>query len=126
MTGCFFLKENAAASALRNHTGSHSVGCIKEAKKHEHLNCNLISTFSSYFQEAADLKSLDKELCNKLKAIIQNVADLKNELQRLQKCSRYSTTCEAAFPGSKEAYKNLEKLRSLIVLFKHWIVKPLE
>ncbi len=96
----------------------HSVGCIKEAKKHEHLNCNLISTFSSYLQEAADLKNLNKELRNKLKAIIQNIEDLKTI-----KCSGHLTTCEAAFRGSKEAYRNLEKLRSLLVLFKHWIVK---
>lgn len=118
MTGCFFFKEKEAASALRNHTGSHSVGCIKEAEKHEHLNCNLISTFSSYLQEAADLKNLNKELLNKLKAIIQNIEDLKNI-----KCSGHFTTCEAAFQGSN---KNLEKLRSLLVLFKHWINKPLE
>ncbi len=96
----------------------HSVGCIKEAKKHEHLNCNLISTFSSYLQEAADLKNLNKELRNKLKAIIQNIEDLKTI-----KCSGHLTTCEAAFRGSKEAYRNLETLRNLLVLFKHWIVK---
>lgn len=120
MTGCFFFKENEAKSALRNHIGSHSAGCIQEAKKHEHLNCNLISTFSSYLKEAANLKNLDKELCNKLNAIIQSVEYLTDT-----KCSGSLKTCEPAFQGSKEAHRNLEKLRSLLVLYIQWIVKPM-
>lgn len=108
---------------MRNHTGPHSVGCIEEAKEHEHLNCSLVCTFSSYFQEAAAYlqKMRYKTLVDKLKAVIQTADDL-----RQANCSTNSTTCEPAFHDSKGIPKNLEKLRSLLVLYQQWIVKPLQ
>ncbi|KAL0192003.1 hypothetical protein M9458_010299, partial [Cirrhinus mrigala] len=110
--------ENETKSAMRNHTGSHSLGCIEEPKEHEHLNCGLVSTFRSYFQEAAGLKRLDRILGDKLNPIIQTFEHLKTAMG-----CKHLTTCEEAFPGSKETHKNLEKLRSLLVLYQQWIVK---
>ncbi|RXN07001.1 hypothetical protein ROHU_032617 [Labeo rohita] len=89
--------ETEAKMVMRNHTGPHSVGCIEEAKEHEHLNCSLVCTFSSYFQEAAAYlqKMRYKTLVDKLKAVIQTADDL-----RQANCSTNSTTCEPAFHDS--------------------------
>ncbi|KAK2911321.1 hypothetical protein Q8A67_003454 [Cirrhinus molitorella] len=114
--------EKEATGALKNDNGSHSVGCIEKAKEHEQLNCSIVSAFFSYFEEAAVLK-LDRKLADKLKVIMGTVESLRDI-----KCGRQlnKTTCKAAFPGSKDGYKHIEKLRSLLVLYLQWIVKPMQ
>ncbi|KAK7173953.1 hypothetical protein R3I93_003703 [Phoxinus phoxinus] len=113
--------ENSASSVLRNRTGPHAVGCIREPKEEERLNCALLSTFSAYLQTASGLDE-ETELCEKLLNIGKRVEDLKNA-----RCSpSLENTCEEIFHKDEHPYKTLEKVRSLLVLYIQWIVRPME
>jgi len=113
---------NSASLVLRNHTGSHSVGCIREPKEHERLNCTILSAFSSYLKNASSLK-IEKKLSNQLRNIGIRVEDQKNA-----SCSgpSFENTFEEIFQKHKNPYRNLEKVRSILVLYLQWIVKPME
>lgn len=117
-----FPKEQATKAVLKEHRGPHSVGNITEPKQHECLNCTLICTFSSNLQAASELNKLDNELRDKLQAIRRHVEDLRNA-----KCSEPLTNIsEIVFKKDDKTYKTYEKVRSILVLFQQWIVKPIE
>ncbi|XDV19787.1 hypothetical protein PO909_025199, partial [Leuciscus waleckii] len=112
---------SSASSVLRNRTGSHSVGCIREPKEHERLNCTLLSTFISYLQTASGL-GVDNKLRDMLEFIRERV-----KYRKETRCSGSSeNTCETIFQKHKRHYKNLENVRSVLELYIQWIVKPME
>ncbi|KAI7812655.1 hypothetical protein IRJ41_006566 [Triplophysa rosa] len=118
------FKENTANAALRAHTGSHSVGCIREAKEHDRLNCSIIHTFSSYLKEAVEIDGLedDTKLHDMLNAIRQRLEDLKQSTCR----NHPPDVCETLLRDREMTSENLEKLRSVLMLFVQWFSKPME
>lgn len=129
MSGCKHLiglcfKENTANAALRVHTGSHGVGCIREAKEHDRLNCSIVHTFSSYLKEVVEIDGLkdDTKLHDKLNAIRQRLEDLEQRT-----CRNYpADVCDMPFHDREMTSENLEKLRSVLKLFIQWFSKPME
>lgn len=120
---CVF-KEITANAALRPHTGSHSVECIREPKEHDRLNCSIIHTFSSYLTEATELDGLedDTKLHNNLNAIRQRLEDLKQVMCR----NPPPDVCKMLSRDREMTSENLEKLRSVLSLFVKWFSKHME